>query len=347
VGIDSKTRRLLLLISVAALMVAVLPAGAAANSAGAGIVSSVVKAPITPDGDVAGRPTDVVVNLDTSLDPAVPGRALLAGDTIKITLPSDFVNLGLPVANPGPPPAGCVAAAFNCSTGVLLQGWPQNPIPPTIAAGNYTVTLEGTNTIVYTATRDLVPGDPTLNGPGIKQMHVILNGFVNPNPGRYGIQVAAETGPGGTLETGTGYVHIRPQPRASINITSAFAARSNTIYQQTTMGSPTPIPWDFLVWDRLGSPAVGVAVEQVNATHAILTDGKRTVGQVFIDAPAGAQGQTVTGGPSTLLDAAPVLGLPTGRLTATFTAGDTPGTYVTTFMMNNGNSVQMHVEVAP
>jgi hypothetical protein len=342
----STNRKVLTLLSAAVLLVGVIQGVASANPAGAGVVSSVVKAPITPDGDVSGRPTDVVINLDTSLDPAIPGRTLLKDHAIKITLPNSFENVGLPVANPGPPPTGCVAAQMNCNTGVLLQGWPQNPIPPTIAAGNYTVSLEGTHTIVYTATRDLIAGDPSLNGPGIKQMHLILNGFVNPHPGRYEIHVAAETGPGGALETSTGLVNILPKPRASINVTSVFAG-SNTIYQQTTTGNATPFPWDFLMWDRHGEPAVGVTVQQVDSTHALLRNGGRTVGHVVIDAPPGARGQTVAGGPSTLHAPAPVLGLPTGRLTATFTAGDTPGTYLTTFTMNNGNSLQMHVEVAP
>lgn len=230
---------------------------------------------------------------------------------------------------------------------VLLQGSPQNPIPPTVDAGNYTVSLEGTHTLVYTAARDLVPGDDTLNGPGIKQAHVILNGFDNPSPGWYAIEVAAETGPGGSLETGVGFVQIHPKPLASINITSAFSAGANTIYQGTTPGAATPLAWDFLMWDRNGDPAIGVTVVQTNSNNALLKIDRRTVGRVSIDAPPGAAGQTVAGGPSTLLEVAPVLGLPTGQLTVVFTAGDTVGEYVTTLSMNNGTSVQMHVEVVP
>ncbi len=58
------------------------------------IVTSVEKAPIVADGDVVGAATDLVINLNTSLDPAVPGRTLLAGRTIKVTLPDEFVNTG-------------------------------------------------------------------------------------------------------------------------------------------------------------------------------------------------------------------------------------------------------------
>ena len=334
-------RVLVLMVAVGVMFALAVPAGAGPSD-GSGIVASVAKAPIDPAGDVAGERTDFVVNLDTSLDPAVDGRTLLAGKTIKVTLPDDFEYLGGPVTNPGPPP-GCPPAAGTCGTGVLLQGWPQNPIPPSPA--NYALSLEGTHTIVFTAARDLVPGDPTLNGPGIKQMHLILTNYVNPQPGRYEFQVAAETGPGGGLETGVGVVHVLPNPRASINVTSVFAGPppfANTIYQTTTTGAPAPLDWNFLVWDRLGEPALDVTVHQVNPNTAQLKQANRVIGQISITAPPGATGQEVSGGPSVQING-PVKGLPTGRLTVQFTAGDTAGLYTTTLRMNNGTSVTMYV----
>ena len=305
-----------------------------------GIVSSIDKAPIVPDGDVAGRQTDVVITLDSSLDPSVDGRTLLNGKTIRVTLPGDFLNvagsIGLPATCPAPDP---------CNTGVLLQGWPQNPIPPSPA--NYTLTLDGPNTIVYTAARDLAPGDPTLNGPGIKQMHLILKGFINPNPGVYSVLVEAETGPGGTVETGTAHLHIIPKSRPSINVTSVFNPPPpfpNTIFQKTGASQTIPLPWDFLIWNRRDEPAVGVGIRQKNRNHAQLVNGKKVVGQIFIEAPKGARGQEIgSQGLSTLING-PVLGIPTGRLRVDFTTGDAPGDYTITFQMNNGNSVQMHVE---
>ena len=308
-----------------------------------GIVASVAKAPITPDGDVAYQPTDYVINLDRSLDPDVDGRALLAGKTIKIIFPDDFINLGGPVLNPGGPP-NCPPPAGTCSTGVLLQGWPQNPIPPSPA--NYTVGVEGTNTIVFTATRDLIAGDASLNGPGLKQIHLILRSFMNPNPGVYSALVEAETGPGGSLETGIARLFVVPNARASINVTSVFAGGAPTVYQDTTVGQSIPIDWNFLLWDNAGQPAVGVEIRQVNKKSAQLHIGNRVVGKVTIHAPAGARGQQVTStGPSTLI-IAPVLGLPTGRLTVNFVAGDTAGRYTIVLQMNNGTSVDMVVDVS-
>jgi hypothetical protein len=331
-------RTMVVLMTAIGLIVVAMPAGAG-PSEGSGIVASVTKAPIDPAGDVTGERTDYVVNLEGSLNPAVDGRALLAGKTIKVTLPDDFEYLGGPITNPG----SCPPAAGTCGTGVLLQGWPQNPIPPSPA--NYTLSLEGTQTIVFTATRDLVPGDPSLNGPGIKQMHLILTNYLNPRPGRYEFRVAAETGPGGALETGVGVVHVWPKPRASINVTSVFAGPppfANTIFQTTSVGSTTPLDWDLLVWDRHGEPALGLTVHQVNPGKAQLKQGNQVVGQISISAPPGAAGQEISGGPSVPI-IAPVKGEPTGRLTVQFKAGDTAGLYTTTLRMNNGNSVTMYV----
>lgn len=48
-----------------------------------GVAGSVAKAPITPDGNVASAPTDLVIDLDTSLDPAFLGRDLPAGCSVR------------------------------------------------------------------------------------------------------------------------------------------------------------------------------------------------------------------------------------------------------------------------
>jgi hypothetical protein len=305
-----------------------------------GIVASIVKAPITPDGDVAYAATDFVINLDISPDPSLPGRTLLAGKKVRITLPDEFVNLGGPVLNPGAPPSSCPAAAGTCSTGVLLQGWPQRPIPPSPA--NYTVSLGGANVIEFTATRDLVVGDPTLNGPGLKQIHLILRNFVNPNPGVYPIMVEAETGPAGAVETGVGRLFIHPNDRASINVTSVFVGGQPTIYQDTGTNSNIPLLWNFLVWDKRGEPAVGVKIRQINGRRAQLVQGNHVVGQIKIHAPKGAKGQEIGGGPSSEING-PVLNLPTGRLIVDFKTGNKPGLYTIILKMNNGTSLEMFV----
>jgi hypothetical protein len=314
-----------------------------------GIVTSVVKAPIVPNGNVAGAPTDIVINLDLSLDPAVEGRSLLQGKQIKITLPDAFVNVR---SWPGQTvfTADCVPPNLECNTGVLLQGWPQHPLLPMFPAGSgppefYETSLEGTQTIVFTALQDVTPGLPA-PGPGIKQIHLFALGFDNPKPGFYDIQVDAQTGPGGASETGSARVQIFPNTRPSINVTSAFNPGSpNTIYQQTSTGAATPLPYDFLLWDSNGQPMEGVTIRMVNANHGQLKRGRSTVGHITIMAPDGATGQEVsTDQPSSLVNA-PLLGVPTARLTATFTAGSATGQYEVLFSLNNGNSATMFVDV--
>jgi hypothetical protein len=323
-----------------ALLLATVGTGAAAQdgSMSEGIVSDVIKAPIIADGDVVGQPTDLVFVLDTDLDPAVPGRTLLAGNSVRITFPEEFQSVDV---NAGPA-ATCEAP---CNTGVILQGWPQRPFPPTPEF--YSVEMDGSHTFVMTALQDLAPGGT----PGAKQFHLILSGITNPaEPGDYAIAVEAETGPDGALETGTGVVTIHAAARPSINVTSIFAKANdddpngNTIYQEAEAGGSPPFAWDFFLFGADGGAVVGAELQQNDDTGGDIVQDGAVIGTFSIAAPDGATGQSVSGGPS--VDAvAPVLGKEAGRLTASFTAGDSPGDYVTTFQMDGGNAQQMFVSV--
>ena len=317
------------------------------------LISSIAKAPIGPDGNVAGAITDIVIDLDTSLDPAVTGRSLLAGHTIKVTLPEQFINQQLlPVADVFSSPS-CVPGNLQCTTAVLLQGWPQHPIlpaippaPPGSGAPQYSLSLEEPNTLVFTANVDITPG-AALTGPGIKQVHLLFYGFTNPSkPGYYPVSINAETGPDGALETGTAMVHIIPRTRPSINVTSAFNPGSpNTFYQKTLPGELTPLPYDFLLWDRNGAAIEGVSAEMVNTNHALLKLDKRVIGHVNITAPKDATGHEIFTEQASSLTNAPISGIPAGRLTSFFRAGHSTGQYELNFVINGGNSVQMFVEV--
>lgn len=342
------------LIAIFIATLALSPASAKGNHGG--IVSSVDKAPIVPAGTTTGESTDIVITLDTSLDPSVPGRTLLAGHTVKVTLPDAFVNSDLVPQIQQVGTAGCVPHTpdlLQCNTAVFLQGWPQHPIGPP----KYSLSMEGTNTVVFTANVDLIPNAP--GEPGIKQMHLILNSFINPHPGKYKILVQAETGAGGAVETGVGKVHILPKPRASINVTSAFVPGTpNRIYQEIGTEELTPLPYDFLLWDKNGDPFVGVEIVPVDGGNhgkqghapkstkslaAKMVHEGRTVGHVFIERPKGATGYSVfTQSPSTLINS-PISTVPTGRMTAFFRTGSEAGDYTLTFSVKGGNSVQMFV----
>jgi hypothetical protein len=329
-------------ISATVLAAATVSAVAAADGAeSSGIATSVVNAPIVADGDVAGAPADFVINLDSNMDPSFPGRTLLAGNTIRITLPAAFESAGLPADMP----TACSAFAGECNTAVLLQGWPQRPFPPTNEF--YTLEMDGTHTLVFTAVQDLAPGAT----PGIKQSHLMALGFTNPEAGDYPIEIEAQTGPEGAVETGTAVVTIHPEIRPSINVTSVFAKAAedgpngNTIYQQTTPGQSPAFAWDFLLFGADGDGIIGAELVQTGDAGGDIVVGDETIGSYRIEAPEGATGQSVGAEPSVAFEA-PVSGAPTGRLTAVFTAGDMPGTYVTTFELDGGTSQQMFVEVA-
>lgn len=317
------------------------------------LISSISKAPISPDGNVAGAITDFVIDLNTSLDPAITGRSLLAGRTIKVTLPEQFINQQLLPVQDVFSSASCVPGNLQCSTAVLLQGWPQHPLlpaippsPPGSGAPQYSFSFEAPNTFVFTANVDITPG-AALTGPGIKQVHLLLYGFTNPSrPGHYPVTIHAETGPDGALETGMGKLHILPHTRPSINVTSAFNPGSpNTFYQKTIPGELTPLPYDFLLWGRNGKPLTGVSIEMVSAKHALLKHGKRVIGHIKIRTPSGASGHEVFANQPSSLTNSPISAIPAGRLTSFFRAGNTTGHYELSFVLNGGNSVKMFVEV--
>ncbi len=62
---------------VLALLLLLLVTPPTAVGAAGNIVVATPKAPVGADGDVAGRPTDINLVLDRSLDPQVAGRTLL------------------------------------------------------------------------------------------------------------------------------------------------------------------------------------------------------------------------------------------------------------------------------
>ena len=349
----------------AAVLLAQPTPGVASGPSSSGIVGSIVKAPISPDGDVAGAVTDFVINLAVDMDPSVPGRVLGAGESIRIQLPDGFTytdGKNFPVRDLFTAP-DCGPGMIKCSTGVLLHGWPQHPILPSFPPGKaaqFTITFDAaSNTMIYTAAKDT--GDAQFSGPGIKQIHLLLFGFRNPDqPGNYPIRVSIFDASGAEMEAGVGDLTIRPDPAPSINITSVFVPddvkggkppNPNTIYQTTKTSQAAPMPWDFLIWDTNGLAYESVEIVQENDGGGRLVHSGQLIGRFSISSPNGATGQSVSGGPSVGLPGTPVIGdtfgapVPVGRLTVSFTAGSEPGRYFTTFELYGGNSATMVVDV--
>ncbi len=312
----------------------------------------VSKAYTSEDGYMAGEPTDVVLDLGTSLDPAVPGRTLRAGDSIRVTLPDAFTSSGLPAAAP----AECDVAGGACNTGFLLQGWPDSYFPTT--EDYYTVEMDGSHTFVFTATRDL---GPSAGAPGIKQIHLLAPGFTNPeNVAEYLVEVQAETGPGGALESDAG--SFVPSEWFGLDLTGAFAgpgdgaAHANTIYQQALVGESPAWAYDFLMWDSPPSGWFGDITLQplredggtvVPEGPTILASGGfkselYELGGWWIEGPEGATGATVSAEPVQDVTV-PITGGTVPRLRVSFTAGDLPGRY--TFHWGYSDNQRLFVDV--
>jgi len=337
------------LILVVGVIVVFLTAGTTAWAQPTGLVAAVVKSPVTPDGNVAGRPTDINVILNASLDPQAPGRTLLRGRTIKVTLPEDFTR------NPDVP------AVDSKNQGFLVKGWPQGDV----RRGDYTVSLESERAQVFTATDDITPGGP--DEPGIKVLHLRGRAFVNPPAGEYRIRVEAETGPNGMREVGEGTITILPAIAPSINPSNAlFAQPSNGNWQRTPLNADNRLPFDFLLFNARGERDNGVGVVPADGARfprytggLIVRDGNGdgvldaavdpVIGGVIGAAPQGATGQVA----STPLDPTtrkPILsgqlrdpqGSPAaGIMRVQFRTGNQHGEYAPTFELTDGNAVRM------
>ena len=315
------------------------------NLLSSGIVASIIKAPVSADGLVSGRPTEFVVNFNVSMDPKVPGRSLLTGKKIKITLPKAFISDGRPIAQFVPGTLGVINSA------AVLQGWPQNPIVP-FSKFNLSYDAGDANTIIIMANSNTGPVNQ--QNPGIKQVHLIIRGFTNPEPGIYPIKVVAETGPGGSVETGMAEVKVLEENQPNINYVSVFdnpPPRKNKIYQETAPGALTPLPMDFLIWDEDGNPFNGIEIKPLKKYHkhmegvSLLVKGDDVVGFVSIQSPSGATGQLVYTQEASKPVTAPVTGFPSSLFRAFFKAGSATGDYTLTFSLKGGNDIKTFVSV--
>ncbi|MCB1916616.1 MAG: hypothetical protein KDG52_12985 [Rhodocyclaceae bacterium] len=299
------------------------------------LVSDIANAPIVADGDVAGAVTDLVVTLDRDLDPAVDGYHLAAGGTIHVRLPEVFRAVGgAALADVFSSPQ-CVPGNMQCASAVLLRGWPQGPIPPRMPprpAGEgkviYRIAAEDGHTLVFRAEVPIGPGQPMPRAvnPGIKQLHLILNGHRNPPPGRYPVAVVIQPDPDdpGSRILGRGEVRIRPQAGPALALTSAYT-KANPRYLRAAPGGEVPV--DYLLWGQSGEPLDGVTLEAAADDMVLMRRGERTVGRIRIEPPQGAAGHGVRAEVPSRTAKAPVMGAPAARLRAFLRAGDSRGRY--------------------
>jgi hypothetical protein len=122
----------------------------------------------------------------------------------------------------------------------------------------------------------------------------------------------------------------------------------------TTRSSPRG-DWNSLIWDNKGEPYSDIELLLVTESHYLLRRKGRTIGHVRIDAPEGATGFSIINTLDAPLPGTPVIGLgpggapppPVQRYEVQFDAGfaPVPGRYATTLRLNNGNEVEMFVDV--
>ena len=314
---------LIVLFAVAAVFAA--PAAIAADKP---LPVTITKAPVAPDGTAAGAVTDFVLTF-VNRDPNVKGIGLPTKSTVEVDLPSDFVN-----------------TKVGTNTVIILQGWPQSPIVPF----RYSINITG-NKIKLTMTSDFLPGSDGEGGPGPKQVHLLLNTFRNPKPGMYAIPLRIDAGPGSTY-AGVGTVQIIPKAVPNVNIVSFGSGGgppppfNNPVYQNVKLGNNALVTRLF-IWNKGSAPFVGVDLMPTGSPdHYRMMLGRRTVGNVWIDAPAGAWSYAMTSSGRSGLVLNPVTGVPTAGLDTQFMPDPrVAGDYKITFRLNGGNTEQQFIRV--
>jgi hypothetical protein len=320
-------------------------------------------APVSFDGNVAGRPTDLVfVLVKPPFDPEVAGFGMQAGDTLRIELPAAFQR------NPGTP----IREDSDVNL-VATKGWPQAAIKQT---GQYRVVYDARgNSIAIRADKEIATQGR--NTPGIKVLHLRGDTFTNPTPGRYPVGVRLLGPRGETKRVWRDDVEILPTAPAARLAPSNYhlPPGTNSDFQQAAPNTEAPHALGLLLWGEAGTPLNGVGIAPRDpARYPRYTGGllvqdsdnngrldpavDRVVGGIIGSAPSGAKGQSATSpatsdGGLALSGAVPVhpkfpaaagAGKPKpGLMTIRFRAGDKPGLYRPTVELTGGNRYQFTI----
>ncbi len=305
---------------------------------------TITPSPVTTDGHVAQKPTDLILMLPEAGNAQVPGLAFEAGGSIVVTLPPAFTrNVSRPINVAVP------------------RGWPQADVCC------YSATAEG-NVVTITFTTPVRTDGP--DAPGVKILaHIRGQAFTNPPAGTYPITAQVRRSPGASPVSASGSVQILASvPAARVTPTNFLLPRGENANNQTVaINRPAPMLLSFLLW-RGGQPLNGVGimpanttqypkytggllVRDANANGTLELPGDEVVGGIIGKAPAGATGQSALSpsgadGKSVLSGqlngygtTVPVAGL----LPVRFTVGNQVGAYQPTFELEGGNSVQATV----
>jgi hypothetical protein len=208
--------------------------------------------PMVSTGLAAKQPFEAWFVLDKSSDPAVPGYAVPAGATVRLTFPEEFTPLS---DNPH-------------LEGALLLGWPHGAIPVP-----FSVTQDTTDprTVVVRIDQAISIGPP--EKPGLKAIHV-RTGELNPSsPGDYPITVQfIDAGP--LSGTTSAVAHITKKPIPNIAAYNQLHQSRDEDWQHVKAGMEVPLPIDFLVTlPDQPRPTISLTPSRDGAL-SILSDGK-------------------------------------------------------------------------
>ena len=181
--------------------------------------------PMISTGLAAKQPFEAWFVFDKSPDPTVPGYAVPAGTTMRLTFPKEFTPS---VINPH-------------LEGALLKGWPHGAVPVP-----FTVTQDKTNprVVVVRIEQAIASGPP--ENPGLKAIHV-RTGELNPAvAGDYPISVQfVDAGP--LSGTTTAVAHITDKPVPNVAAYNQLHQSKDEDFQRVKPGAEAPLPIDFLV----------------------------------------------------------------------------------------------------
>lgn len=318
----------------------------------------VAPAPVSYDGNVAGRATDAVFVLVPDGNPTTPGLAMRSGDAIRVVLPTAFKRND-----------EVAITADEDVNMVATKGWPQGAVK---LADQYQIGFDERSHALFAKALTDVPASGA-NAPGIKILHLRGRTFMNPASGSYPVRVE-QVNRQGTLQrawTGTFKVLQDAPPARLAPSNFHLPPGTNADYQKVAIDQTLPHPMGLLLWGPGGSAlnSVGVAprdlgryprftggllVQDTNGDKLLDPSVDNVVGGIIGEAPQGAKGQAATSPNG--VDGKPVLsgealrnpafpadkggGKPNpGLLLVSFRSGDTLGLYRPTFELLNGNAV--------
>ncbi|MEM9656199.1 MAG: hypothetical protein AAGA65_29200, partial [Actinomycetota bacterium] len=290
------------LLSIVVCFCLLVSTGAAAVSADTDELRILIdRAPVDPDGDVAGAPTDLLLTF-RDIDPTVEGIGLKAGGTITVTLPEGFVDSGtLPFAATGSSPTCAPPLLSTCNTAVIVQGWPQSPVLPFPS-----VSWDAeANAVTLTAVADWLPAGPS--SPGPKAVHLAFLGVTNPErAGLYRLQMRIQPDPDeDRVLTGEGRVQITENPRPAL-LPISLAAGSppppfpNPLFQTIEAGEPSLPLLLYLSDDEANAVVDATFVDGPARVRPIRNADGRRIGLIRVQPARGAREWSLeSGGPST------------------------------------------------